>query len=97
MSRALLQLQQDFEASDEEEEATTSAAEGALDDEATLQAGLRAELDGLAAAKEHVISLRRLSDQACRLLCICCVCAGCLLCVSALCRCAQLCSVWPGL
>ena len=63
MSRALLQLQQDFEAS-EAEEATTSAAEGALDDEATLQAGLRAELEGLAAAKEHVISLRRLSDQA---------------------------------
>ena len=64
MSRALLQLQQDFEASEGEEEATTLAAEGTLDDDAIVQAGLRAELEGLAAAKEHVISLRRLSDQA---------------------------------
>jgi len=63
MSRALLQLQQDFEASDEEEEATTLAADGAPDDDATVQAELRAELEGVAAAKEHVISLRRLSDQ----------------------------------
>ena len=64
MSRALLQLQQDFEASEGEEEATTLAAEVTLDDDAIVQAGLRAELEGLAAAKEHVISLRRLSDQA---------------------------------
>ena len=66
MSRALLQLQRDFESSEE-----TSAEDGTpatFDDDdmeaiGVVQAGLRAELDAVATAKQHVCSLRRISDQ----------------------------------
>ena len=60
--RAMLELQRDLEAS--EEEAITCAADGTDDDDAIAQAGLRAKLDAVAAAKEHMRSLRHLSHQA---------------------------------
>ena len=62
MSRALLQLQRDFEES-EGDGTSSSAADRTLDDD-IVQAGLRARLDAVAVAKEHVCNLRRLSDQA---------------------------------
>lgn len=57
MSSALLQLQRDFESSEE----VTLAAEVSPDDEATniVQARLRDQLHAVEAAKEHVDRLRR--------------------------------------
>ena len=62
MSRALLELQREFEEAEGGGD-SASAAEGSQDD-AIVQAELRAKLDALAIAKEHVCNLSRLSQQA---------------------------------
>ena len=62
MSRALLELQREFEEA-EGGGGSDSAAECSQDD-AMVQAELRAKLDALAIAKEHFRNLSRLSHQA---------------------------------
>ena len=62
MSRALLELQREFE--EAEGGGDSAPAAECSQDDSVVQAELRAKLDALAIAKEHVCNLSRLSQQA---------------------------------